>query len=266
MLLARIKEQNASPGSLRVVPRPPPVWIRAPCRVRPGSRAHRLLDLRARSRPRNHPVPADDLPAQSLKLRVSPCSQLSHLRKEFSTVLAVDDVSFEVARGEIFGLLGPNGAGKTTTIRIILNILQPDGGEVLYDGKPFSPRPGTRWAICPRSGACTRKASSSTRCSTWRAPGHTPQPGPRSRAPLVQAARAGLPAGAEGGGVLQRKPAESPVCDRGHARPHDSSFSTSPSPASIPSTRSLQGDIPGAQAEREGRRSSRPTRWIRPRS
>jgi ABC-2 type transport system ATP-binding protein len=60
------------------------------------------------------------------------------LRKEFSSVVAVDDVSFTVRRGEIFGLLGPNGAGKSTSIRMILNILQPDAGEVLYDGRPFS--------------------------------------------------------------------------------------------------------------------------------
>jgi len=64
--------------------------------------------------------------------------KVSNLRKEFTSILAVDGVSFEVQRGEILGLLGPNGAGKTTSIRIILNILQPDGGEVTYDGRPFS--------------------------------------------------------------------------------------------------------------------------------
>ncbi len=63
---------------------------------------------------------------------------VSHLRKEFDGTVAVADVSFEVRRGEVFGLLGPNGAGKTTTIRAILNILQPDSGTILYDGKPFS--------------------------------------------------------------------------------------------------------------------------------
>jgi ABC-2 type transport system ATP-binding protein len=64
--------------------------------------------------------------------------KVSNLRKEFTSVLAVDGVSFEVQRGEILGLLGPNGAGKTTSIRIILNILQPDAGEITYDGRPFS--------------------------------------------------------------------------------------------------------------------------------
>ncbi len=62
----------------------------------------------------------------------------SNLRKEYSTVVAVDGVSFDVDRGEVLGLLGPNGAGKTTSIRIVLNILQADAGVVSYDGKPFS--------------------------------------------------------------------------------------------------------------------------------
>lgn len=53
-----------------------------------------------------------------------------HLTKSYATVRAVDDVSFEVYPGEIFGLLGPNGAGKTTTIRIVMNILTPDAGDV----------------------------------------------------------------------------------------------------------------------------------------
>jgi ABC-2 type transport system ATP-binding protein len=63
---------------------------------------------------------------------------VSSLRKDFSTIRAVDGVSFTVGRGQIFGLLGRNGAGKTTTIRCILNIFQPDGGTVAYDGKRFS--------------------------------------------------------------------------------------------------------------------------------
>jgi ABC-2 type transport system ATP-binding protein len=64
--------------------------------------------------------------------------KVSHLRKEFDTVVAVDGISLEVTRGELFGLLGPNGAGKTTTIRTILNIIKPDSGEITFDGKPFS--------------------------------------------------------------------------------------------------------------------------------
>lgn len=61
-----------------------------------------------------------------------------HLRKQFETVLAVDDVSLEVKDGSIFGLIGPNGAGKSTTIRMLLNITTPDSGTITYNGKPFS--------------------------------------------------------------------------------------------------------------------------------
>ncbi len=63
---------------------------------------------------------------------------VSNLRKEYATVVAVGGVSFEVQKGEIFGLLGPNGAGKTTTIRMILDIIEPDSGKVLFYGQPFS--------------------------------------------------------------------------------------------------------------------------------
>jgi ABC-2 type transport system ATP-binding protein len=62
---------------------------------------------------------------------------VNHLRKEFDGIVAVNDLSFTVDRGVIFGLLGPNGAGKTTTIRTILHIINPDSGEILFNGMPF---------------------------------------------------------------------------------------------------------------------------------
>jgi len=64
--------------------------------------------------------------------------EVKNLHKEFVNKIAVNDISFTVNKGEIFGLLGPNGAGKTTTIRMILNIILPDSGVVLFDGKPFT--------------------------------------------------------------------------------------------------------------------------------
>lgn len=64
--------------------------------------------------------------------------KVTNLRKEFDTVVAVDNVSLEVKRGELFGLLGPNGAGKTTTIRTVLDIIQPDSGTITFDDKPFT--------------------------------------------------------------------------------------------------------------------------------
>jgi ABC-2 type transport system ATP-binding protein len=64
--------------------------------------------------------------------------QISHLRKTFGTLVAVDDVSFSLARGELVGLLGPNGAGKTTTVSMAAGLLTPDSGEVLIDGARLS--------------------------------------------------------------------------------------------------------------------------------
>jgi ABC-2 type transport system ATP-binding protein len=55
---------------------------------------------------------------------------VEHISKKFGILQAVNDVSFDVRPGEIFGLLGPNGAGKTTTLRIILDIFKPDSGTV----------------------------------------------------------------------------------------------------------------------------------------
>jgi len=62
---------------------------------------------------------------------------VAHLRKVYSTVVAVDDVSLQAKKGEILGLLGPNGAGKTTTIRTVLNMITPDSGMILFNGKPI---------------------------------------------------------------------------------------------------------------------------------
>jgi ABC-2 type transport system ATP-binding protein len=58
---------------------------------------------------------------------------VSHLSKVFGHQRAVDDISFDVAKGEILGFLGPNGAGKTTTMRMITGYLAPDEGEILVD-------------------------------------------------------------------------------------------------------------------------------------
>ncbi len=65
--------------------------------------------------------------------------ELQHLKKYYATQKAVDDISFSVEPGSIFGLLGPNGAGKTTLLRMITGILYPDQGKLLFEGKPFDP-------------------------------------------------------------------------------------------------------------------------------
>lgn len=66
-------------------------------------------------------------------------SELRGLKKYFATQKAVDDISFSIEKGSIFGLLGPNGAGKTTLIRMITGIFFPDEGEIIFDGKKFDP-------------------------------------------------------------------------------------------------------------------------------
>lgn len=69
---------------------------------------------------------------------MDPILKISNIRKEYAAVRALDDVSFEVPRGSIFGMLGPNGAGKTTLLRIINGILAVDSGEVTVDGEPVT--------------------------------------------------------------------------------------------------------------------------------
>ena len=79
-------------------------------------------------------------------LRVRPESTLtaSRLTRRFDTRLAVDDVSFELAPGEIVALLGPNGAGKTTTLRMLGGLIHPTSGSVLLDRQTVTPATASR--------------------------------------------------------------------------------------------------------------------------
>ena len=69
-----------------------------------------------------------------------PGLEVSHLRKSYGDTVVVDDVSFDVAAGEIYGLIGPNGAGKSTTMMMILGLLKADEGAVSLEGRPFDRR------------------------------------------------------------------------------------------------------------------------------
>ena len=69
---------------------------------------------------------------------------LTKVFKDFwgrSKARAVDDVDFEVKRGEVFGLLGPNGAGKTTSFNMIVGLVKPEEGEVVFEGKSIGNLP-----------------------------------------------------------------------------------------------------------------------------
>lgn len=79
--------------------------------------------------------------------------ELSHLKKYYATQKAVDDISFNINTGSIFGLLGPNGAGKTTLLRMITGIFYPDSGDITFDGKN-----STRSMTLLRSDTCRKNA------------------------------------------------------------------------------------------------------------
>jgi ABC-2 type transport system ATP-binding protein len=70
-----------------------------------------------------------------------PIIQVSKIRKTYGKTVALDDVSFDVEEGEIFGLIGPNGAGKTTTLRALAGILKPTSGHVRIDGHDLIAEP-----------------------------------------------------------------------------------------------------------------------------
>ena len=70
-----------------------------------------------------------------------PLLQIEHLKKYFKNIKAVDDISFNVEKGDILGLLGPNGAGKSTTISMIATLLVPDGGRICFKERDIAAEP-----------------------------------------------------------------------------------------------------------------------------
>jgi ABC-2 type transport system ATP-binding protein len=77
---------------------------------------------------------------------------LSQLRKRFGTTMAVDGISLEIRRGEVFGLLGPNGAGKSTTIGMAVGLVTPDEGTVTLEGvgSPREARVRRHYGVAPQ--------------------------------------------------------------------------------------------------------------------
>lgn len=83
--------------------------------------------------------------------------QVENVSKAFGAVQAVRELSFSVPRGSIYGLLGPNGAGKTTTIRMIMRIVLPDRGTILFDGAPVDDERRERIGYLPEERGLYRK-------------------------------------------------------------------------------------------------------------
>lgn len=94
------------------------------------------------------------------------CIDVKHLRKVYGSVTAVDDLSFEVSHGEIFGMVGPNGAGKSTTVECIEGLRSPNGGQIRVLG--LDPRKD-KYALQPHIGVQLQQSALQARIKVWEA-------------------------------------------------------------------------------------------------
>src|SRR5215468_8624235 len=83
--------------------------------------------------------------------------ELNKVRKSYDHFVAVDDLSFSIEQGAVFGLLGPNGAGKTSTIRMMIGITVPDSGSIQMFGKPFERKNLQRVGYLPEERGLYKK-------------------------------------------------------------------------------------------------------------
>ncbi|GAI20824.1 unnamed protein product, partial [marine sediment metagenome] len=86
-----------------------------------------------------------------------PAVELNNICKSYNDNLVVNNVSFTVAQGEIFGLIGPNGAGKTTTIRMMMDITKPDSGEISILGESLNEDTKNRIGYLPEERGLYKK-------------------------------------------------------------------------------------------------------------
>ena len=87
----------------------------------------------------------------------NPSVEVRNITKRFGEFVAVEDLSFQVSPGRIFGFLGPNGAGKTTTIRMMVGITAPDSGEIRLFGELLSPKLQDRIGYIPEERGLYKK-------------------------------------------------------------------------------------------------------------
>jgi ABC-2 type transport system ATP-binding protein len=86
-----------------------------------------------------------------------PVVEVKHIVKSYADKVVVDDLSFSINQGEIFGLIGPNGAGKTTTIRMIMDIIKPDSGDVTILGEKLSESSKNKLGYMPEERGLYKK-------------------------------------------------------------------------------------------------------------
>jgi ABC-2 type transport system ATP-binding protein len=86
-------------------------------------------------------------------------AEVIHIIKSFADKVVVDDLSFSVAQGEMFGLIGPNGAGKTTTIRMMMDIIKPDSGDVTIMGEKLNEAMKNKLGYMPEERGLHKKLS-----------------------------------------------------------------------------------------------------------
>jgi ABC-2 type transport system ATP-binding protein len=152
-----------------------------------------------------------DFAVEPVPPTTEPALVVSHLTKRFGPRLAFDDVSFSVARGEVFGFLGPNGAGKTTMVRTLGTLLAPSAGSAAIVGLALTPDNGVeirrRTAVMPESPGLYLRLSVRENLECFAGLYATKDPGRRIEAALAAvnlSDRAAEPCGTLSKGLRQR--------------------------------------------------------------
>jgi ABC-2 type transport system ATP-binding protein len=102
-------------------------------------------------------IPPIDNKSQEREIEGMNAIEVSQVSKSFRGTRAVDDLSFTVGTGEVFGMVGPNGAGKTTTLRMLMDIIKPDSGEIIILGEAINEGTKDRIGYLPEERGLYRK-------------------------------------------------------------------------------------------------------------
>ncbi|MGB3128879.1 MAG: ATP-binding cassette domain-containing protein, partial [Dehalococcoidia bacterium] len=102
-------------------------------------------------------IPPIDNQSQEREIEGMNAIEVSQVSKSFRGTRAVNDLSFTVGTGEVFGMVGPNGAGKTTTLRMLMDIIKPDTGEIIILGEAINEETKNRIGYLPEERGLYRK-------------------------------------------------------------------------------------------------------------